>query len=86
MDRGVNVTVDEVAADALAEPQCVLNVHRIADRAVSRRGPGQRFGHDVERDFVAGDRNRGETDAVDRHRILGLGPLALDALAAHCQR
>ena len=43
-------------------------------------------GIDVECDVVAVDRRRREADAVDRDRVLGLGALALDALAAHAQR
>jgi hypothetical protein len=68
--RGVDVAVDEVPPQPLAEPQRKLDVDARAEVQAAERRARERFGHNVELDDAGVVLDHGQADAVDGDRIL----------------
>src|SRR3954468_2764129 len=65
----VDMTLDEVAAEAVADAQRQLEVHSVARLQPAERSDVERLLHHVGLEAVAVDRDRGQADAVHRNRI-----------------
>ena len=76
----IDVPVDQMSAETLAQTHGVLDVDEVARGTLAERAACQRLRYNVKRDHVAVDRGCGQADAIEGNRVFGLGTLALRPL------
>src|SRR6202043_3408277 len=67
----VHMALDQVPAEAVADPQRALQVDRRARGQVAEAGAAQRLGHHIGGEVAAGQPGDGEAGAVDGDGVTG---------------
>ena len=90
----IDMTLDEVSAEAVAHFECAFEVDAIAGLLVAEVGSRQRFGAGLDLKFLFAQRDDGEAAAVDRDALAQfqwvnrteIGPADRDAAALELRR
>ncbi len=68
-DRGINMTADHMAAQAVAKPECALQVDHIAASQPAKISPRQTLRRDIHREPATTNGCGGKADTVHRNAL-----------------